>query len=408
MARHYSPKSFLRQAPNPLLQRYLSGIGVGKDIPWKHLDKRSIDLVLRAIERAPERLRRVIDRDFREIFAMADEAGVKTLIDEGRDRHHNIDLTGEFDKMGGHLEKAFWTFLEHPRVFHVAQRFHYADRLGRWRRWADLPEAGAATDEESCRRLEAAISGYYSRAEGRGHRCQVDHYRRDQRLYWFAFPEDYAESRLVWDEEETLKAETQRPAFEVIFVYDTADWWLDLHVGGSSETARELRIIFGRAILGVDLSDLDDEGVTYDLNGLLKRDFRFTLQPEDGVEQVQVRWLRVRIMGEGNRRITLEANPSKDPEGVRELLEVVLAAEGIPRDLVVVDRVGLQLLLRDAPSGRRRLAFQVSHPNSCTLKHDPEDDTARELLKRWGFDVSGRSEGTARKRRRKVQYVLRH
>ena len=70
MARHYSPKSFLRQAPHALLQRYLTEVGVDRDIPWRHLDKKSIDLVLRAIDRAPEGVRRVVDRDFREIYAI--------------------------------------------------------------------------------------------------------------------------------------------------------------------------------------------------------------------------------------------------------------------------------------------------------------------------------------------------
>lgn len=406
MARQYSTKSFLRQAPNHLLQRYLTEVGIGEGFPWKHLGARDTDLIHREIERAPDPLRRQIDRDFREVYAMADEGGTRTLIDEGRDYHHNVELAGTFGEMSGHLERAFWTFLEHPRVFHVAQRFHHADRIGRWHKWQDLPETEAATDEESYKRLEANISEYYSRAEGRGYQCQVDHYQRDSRLYWFAYPEDYAESRLIWEEHE-LRSATQRPAFEVIFVYDQEDRWLDLHARGGRKVARELLLVFGRAILGVDLKDID-EGAAYELNGLLNPDFRFALKPTDGVDQARLRSIRVRILGHGNRRITLEANASQDPEAVRRMLDVVLGTGGIPRDLVVVDRVSLQLVFRQGVSKQQQLSFYVAHPNTCSLKHNPEDEIARQLLQRWGLDVSGRAKGSASERRRSAQYVIRH
>jgi len=407
MSRQYSPKSFLRQAPNTLLKQYLTKRGIGEDIPWKHLSERKIEHIQRAIDSAPEKIRREIDTDFRRVYGMADEGGTKTLIDEGRDRHHRVELAEDFAKMGGHLERAFWTFLHHPKVFRVAQQLHYAAGLASWDRSRDLPECKPDTSREGTRRLESDLSQYYSRAEGRGHHCKVDHYRRDSRLYWFAHPEDYAESRLVYDIKHMLRPQTQRPAFEVIFVYDEKDRWLDLHARGSHDTKRELRLVFGRAILGVDLSGLDDQGISYELNGILRPDFQFVLQPEDGVDCALLQSLRVRIMGEANRRITLEANTRKDPGGVRELLQVVLKAKGIPSDLVVADRASIQLVFRPEAASRKRLTIRVSHPNSCSLKHDPEDDIARELLRRWNIDVSGRTQDGSAKRRRSVQYIIR-
>jgi len=405
MARQYSPKSFLRQAPNYLLERYLTQLGVGRDIPWQHLRPGDWDLVYREIQRASDAIRRQIDRDFREIYKMADDGGSQILLDEGRDPHHRVDLSEKFSQMSGNLERAFYVFLEHPRVFHVAQRFHYADSLGRWEKWQGLPEAEPSTDRAGCDRLAADISAFYSRREGRGHRCQVDHYRRGSRLYWFAYPEDYGESRLVWEEKE-LKTATQHPAFEVIFVYDEEKRWLDLFARGRAQTKRDLRVVFGRAILGADLTDFDD-GVTYELNGLLSRNFQFAVAPEDGIEQVYLRALRIRVMGQGNRRITLEANPKEDPNGVRDMLQAILEAQRIPANLVVADRARLQFVFREEAGRRRRLTVNISHPRTCSLKHDPEDEVVRQLLQRWGIDVSGSAESGARKRRRNTQYVIR-
>jgi len=409
MARHYSPKSFLRQAPSELLRDYLTRKHVASRVQWRYLGEREkkVDVLMQAIGAAPEKARQEIDTDFRRIYRMADEGGTQTLLDEGRDVHHGVDFGADFDRMGGHLEKAFWTFLHHPDVFRVAQRFHYADQLSSWEILAGIPECDPHTTKETAKRLEDDLAEYYWRAQARGHNCKVDHYRRESKLYWFAYPEDYAESRMVWNEKHELTSVTQRPAFEVIFVYHERDRWLDMHAKGASDTRRELQLIFGRAILGVDLSAVDAEGVAYDLNRFLDPGFQFTLQPEDGVESALLRSLRIRVMGNTGRRITLEATPSKDPEGVRKMLQVVLKAKGFSSDLAYADRASLQLRFRSGAAAEKRLPIRLSHPKFCSLKHDEEDDKARELLRRWGIDVSVRDEDGSSKRRRNAQYVLR-
>lgn len=298
----------------------------------------------------------------------------------------------------------------------MASHFHRADNLpGRsWRKRSHLPSIEAATDKESCKRLEDAISAYYRRKEGRGHACKVDHWRRDNRLYWFAHPEDYPEGRLIYDERHELRSETQRPAFEVIFVYCQEEGSLDLFVHGDKNTVTDLQRIFGRAILEVELEDPEATGAVYELLGLLDRRFPLPLEPEDGVEEARVRRLRLRIMesqqGSRNRmrRITLEAGARDDREAVYDLLDDVLASERIPRELLMVQHVGLQLVFRPDAKGRRRtLSFDLSHPDSCSLKYDPSHLVAKGLLKRWGLDVSGRTEDNPPKRRRSVQRVIR-
>jgi hypothetical protein len=418
MARQYSPKSVLRHVPNALLRQYLTEKGIGADLPWKHLAENNIEPIYSAIEAAEERVRRVVDWDFQRICEMADEGGVKILIEEARDPHHDggLDLTGKAKEVRNHLEFAFWVFLEHPKVFEVASHFHRADNLpGRsWRKRADLPPVEAATDKESCKRLEEAISAYYRRKEGRGHACKVDHWRRDNRLYWFAHPEDYPEGRLIYDEQHELKSETQRPAFDVIFVYCQEEGSLDLYVHGEKETVLDLQRIFGRAILGVELPDPEATGVVYELQRLLDRNVQLPLEPEDGVEEARVRRLRLRIMesqhGNRNRlrRLTLEAGAKDDREAVYDLLDDVLAGERIPREVLMVQHAGLQLVFRPDERGRRRtLSFDVSHPDSCSLKYEPRHLVAKGLLKRWGLDVSGRAENGPPKRRRSVQHVIR-
>ena len=406
MPRQYSPKTFLRQAPNALLRRYLQKHEIGEDLPWDHLPETEIDLVFKTIEAAPETMRRRIDRDLREIYEMADEGGVKTLIEEGREPVHSLYLAETLGEMKGHLEPAFWVFLEHPKVFAVAQQFHHADHLTArsWRKRKDLPPAEPSTDAHSSQRLADVISAYYHQKEGRGRGCQVDHYRRGDRLYWFAYPEDYAEGRLIYDEQHRLLLQTQRPAFEVIFVHDPKEQSLDLFARGDRRTVGDLQRVFGRAILGVELEDPEAPEATYELNGLLSRDFPLPLEPGDGVEQVRVRRLRLGIMGREYKRITLEANVRDNPKAIYGLLDDVLAGQRIPRDLLTVVGVNLQMAFRAVAGNRSRtLSFDVSYPDSCSLKYDPKHETAKALLKRWGIDGSGRTQKDPASRRRPVQ-----
>ena len=63
MPRQYSTKTFLRQAPNSLLRRYLQKHEIGYDLPWDHLPETEIDVIFKTIQAAPETMRRRIDRD---------------------------------------------------------------------------------------------------------------------------------------------------------------------------------------------------------------------------------------------------------------------------------------------------------------------------------------------------------
>ena len=124
MARQYSRKSFLRQALNALLKRYLAERALGRTIQWDALPERMTDDIHRVIGTAPERKRSEIDRDFREIQDLADEGGANALISEGLDRHHNdgrgVDLAPTLAAVKTPLHFAFLVFLEHRDVFNVA------------------------------------------------------------------------------------------------------------------------------------------------------------------------------------------------------------------------------------------------------------------------------------------------
>jgi hypothetical protein len=141
---------------------------------------------------------------------------------------------------------------------------------------------------------------------------------------------------------------------------------------------------------------------------LLSRHFPLPLEPEDGVDSVRVKSLTMSLVGVGQRRILVEADSEANAQAVYDLLDDVLAGERLSSDLLYVTSAKLQLAFRPAgDSQRTTLTFAVGYPNSCSLKHEPKHDIARQLLKRWGIDVSERAQARPAKPRPGTQRTLR-
>ena len=102
----------------------------------------------------PDAQRGEMERDFKEIDALACEGGVKAIMDEAEWHSENLaEILGEHDDLH---EKAFWVFLERPKYWPAARAFCHADSIGgsQWNesRASDHPPAGV--DDASIQDLE--------------------------------------------------------------------------------------------------------------------------------------------------------------------------------------------------------------------------------------------------------------
>jgi hypothetical protein len=406
MSRQYSPRNFLRQAPNELLTRYFHERDLLLDIDIASLDETDIDPVFQAWERLPDDRRTGIDSDFRMLDALADEEGIKTILDEGR--FHGDDLEPAFAPMEGFHDKVLWTFLEHPGYVEIAARFREADELPRnyWLRRKDVPQVEPKDDPATCDELASAVGAYFRQSEGRGYSCTVEVYKRGKAHYFFAYPEDYGRTQIEY-ERGRLERRPHRPAFEVIFVYSQGDGTLDTFFRGGRQTVRNLQEIFARVVLQRELGDPAKDERVYELNRLKRRDFSFRYDPGSGIQDVRVKLLRLSFLGERGRRITIEADPSRRRDAVYDLLDQVMdggsetgAAPGsrIPLALVNVTRAGIQALFaKEGKRGRPTRTFFLSYPNACTLGQDGKDAVLRRMLVDSGIEPVIRpssSEGT--------------
>jgi hypothetical protein len=388
MSRNYSPKTFLRKTPNHILKEYFHRKDLLNNIEFDKLGETEIDTIAQAMDALPDKQRNNIEADFQQINEMAFEKGIRVLIEEAGSVFHNIDLLPTFEPMKNHYEKAFWVFLNYPLVFEIACNLAYMDRLGSWSSRKVGEGLAPAVEEKDKQKLADSLSEFYKK-QGRGQRCHVDNYLRQQpeRHCYFAYPEDYATTELGFDDEGKFYHRPRKPAFEVIFVYRPQSGILEVSKGGK-KLVEALQEIFCKTILGLDgLPKLEKRH--FDLSRLNDKILKFVTEPADGIEKVTLRMLRLDLPGIGNRRITLEASPSNDEQPVHTLIEKALNKSNIPLDNAVIAKAKIQIQFsgRDGKKGKS-LTFEISNPDRCTLKDDPLDQIAKKYLEKWGF-VSG-------------------
>jgi hypothetical protein len=388
MSRQYSPKSFLRHVPNQLLKQFFDRRGQLGHILWYLRSETEIEPIYEAWQALPESQRLKIERTFQAIDEMACEAGFKALVEEAQ--FQGVDLAAELDQRNGFHDKAMWAYLHHEQVFDLASLFNYVEGLPNrsWVHVTQMPRIPPDVSDEAVGALGTALSDYYQREQGRGHHCTVEPYLRGKRYYYFfAYPDDYADIYIGHSDDGRFVRRPQKRAFEVVFVLDSQDGVLDLYAQGDRRLKAELRRIFCTVIL-------HDDGAgqfcdpTYDLRALQARGFSFPTDPEDGIEEVRIRRMRLSL-GSNGRRIVLETAPKGDAEEVYDMMDEYLTDKCLRHAAALVTQVTLEFRLVPKGGGKsKKMAFDVTCPDSSTLKSLSEDLRllGEKYLKQWGID----------------------
>lgn len=390
MARQYSAKTFIRCVPSELLRRYFERVPITLPLDWDALDDAEADPIFDAIQALDDRQRSTVESDFTEINELADLKGALAILEEARLR--KADWIDQFDGLENHYARAFWTFLNQPDCFQAAGAFHQMDRFsGWWRRFV-----GKRLEPKRNRKALLAFSDEIKsiyRNQRRGRFCKVDPYQRlsPVRYCYFAYPEDMATSDIGYSDDGSFSRRPRRSALEVIFVYRPENGVLELHAVGGKQLEEELARAFCVIILG--LKGLPEEGETtpYDLSPLKNTSFRFPTNPRDAIESVELKLLRLDLPTDPtkgtSRRITLSATSLRSaPNAVYTLLREAIDLKRIKFEDVQLAQAKLSFVFRPRETRRgKRLTFEVTYPDRCTLKDDRYDQIARKYLKLWGI-----------------------
>jgi len=362
------------------------------DVPWDDLKQTQVDDIFGVWQALPEHDRRAIEIVLHEVNEMATEDGVRAIVEEANDQG-NEELIAEIEEYDSRYDKAVWTYIKARDVWDVAVRFARADSLSRGRYWVkrmDLPAMEPNTSDKAIAELEKALSAFFLAIQARGRLCKIEHYVRARGVdYFFAYLDDYADTYINFDERGEFARTPERRAFEVVFAYDRDHGTLEMYARGGKKVNGPLQEIFCRVILGEELGPEDRHSHPYELNGLINRHIGFPTDPEDGIESVRIRKLRLSVKGMARRRITLEADPDGGLDDIYDMMEQYLDQERIPASILNVTQAGFKITFDQQEGERQRsLSFEVSYPNSSNLKSKPERlrEIGEKYLRNWGVD----------------------
>jgi len=386
MGRQYSARTFLRNVPNRLLQKYFEDHGIDIGVSWTVVSETEVEGLFGIMEQFPEEKRSRIDSDFRMINELACERGTLAILEEAGLR--GADLAKRFERMKNAYERAFWTFLNEPDCFQMAGCFHEMDRQGGWRRRYVGHHLEAKQGRGALRSFEEELQMVYRR-QGRGRFCHVDYYCRQNpdRHCYFAYPEDYANTDMGYDEHGQFQRRARRSALEIIFVYRPADGMLDLRGKGNRKQIAEIQKVFGEHILGMEQLPDERERIPYDLDGLKDAGFPFSTDPKDRIAAVHVRQLRLDVPNPKPGRITVLSHQSdRNPHALHDLLDEAINKARVPLTTLHVSAAKLQFAFMPRDGKRpKTLTFEVTYPDGCTLGDDPVDQLAKKYLHEWGI-----------------------
>lgn len=345
------------------------------------------------IEALGAKARTAFDSALRAIHELASEDGIRVLVSQIR-REAEGDAAPEDPPGGstGMVALAATAWLDHPRAFARALEFHRADELPArsWWKRVGLPKVPPATDHKALDKFARSISSHYTSEQWRGRRCTVEHsLRGESDHYFFAYPDDYPSERQRHDENGKLVRETSRPTFENVFIFDPSKGSLQMYAKGGKPLRRKLEQIFGREILGRKIAAEDAARPPYRLGDLMKGDFAFPTDPADGIREVRITSMKLAVVGNERRKITLDASLDGGPDDLREMLRDYLNHETLPLRALRVVHATIRISFDDGGGRPRTLSFEVGAPNSCNLRSKPDRMRAlgEKYLERWGIDT---------------------
>src|SRR6185312_15108435 len=100
-------------------------IDLGLDL--KATKKRGVEPIFAAINGLPDDARGALDPTFRNIQALASEAGLKHVLDEAR--CSGVDIIAGLEPHKGFLDKMAWVYLKQRSLFEAASRLAVRDTL---------------------------------------------------------------------------------------------------------------------------------------------------------------------------------------------------------------------------------------------------------------------------------------
>lgn len=380
-----SVTTFIRRTPIFLLQAYFTDIGISLAVDWNAAEPKVIRGVLRAVNEMDHEARARVVADAERVSALADEAGQTALYGVAEDR-------SALDGLVNGYARALWMFLNRPVDFRHAEEVRYTDERRRGRSWDGFltaPNLELRRDAASLSAFKVALRRHFASAN-----IHIDVFARSRAcfdeedcdliqiaIYREGPPDDF----LAFDDGGALVRRERRPVFEAALTYEPAAGVVEV-VASDRESREEMARLMARCLLDLEFQGARVPFRRYDLSVLL-RPCAFPTDPEDGIESVEVRQLRLMPIDNFSERVTLECLRRADRSLWSMAAERFGACDPLASGWTPTQA---KLAIRLHPKGDARrgrtLPLTITTPHGCNLKDQTEDEQiiGEKYLRRWG------------------------
>ncbi|KGJ18772.1 hypothetical protein [Paracoccus sanguinis] len=382
--------AFLRRTPGEALREYFDRpeIGLTTKLDWTVSEGALARPLLGAIEDMSREQRDRVSNDAERVHALSDEPGQAAIYSVAED-------PAFLDGLANPHARSLWMFLNAQDRFRHAEEVRFTEDRRRGRMWAGfVTDPGCALLRDAAAR-EAFIAAV-KEFSGAAH-AYVDIFERVRTtlegdvcdlVQVTVYREGSPNDLLRFDDRGLLIRQAYRPVFEAAVTYEPATGAIEVIASDQNTRGEILKATFAH-LLGVEFKENRLPLRRYDLSVLLKP-FDFPVDPEDGIEGVDVRELRVMPIDDSDFRVTLD-KPARAGETIWTKAEERFGDHTPLSDGYVVTRakIAVKLARPAGGTGRRSLTLSISWPHGCDLK----DRTATEqligekYLRRWGILV---------------------
>jgi hypothetical protein len=239
--------------------------------------------------------------------------------------------------------------------------------------------------------LANALRDYYWPNQMRGNHCHVEHYTRTGgNEYFFAYLDDWPDTRLVFEETGKIDSLSARFAFSVLFVFCPHDGSLELIANGGHAIQFPLQRAFCKTVLGLDVEPADPMRPAYRLQHVLDPSFSYPTACTDCVGKVRLSRIRLTptLTSYPVTSYELKFSPTITRPQWLEVIQNQLEGHGLRPTQVLVEQATFQLTFLRTGGGRSRsLTFTIAMPSNCDLKTKPDDirEVGQRCLNMWGM-----------------------
>jgi hypothetical protein len=381
-----SVTSFIRNTPAASLRAYFDHSGITLPLPvnWLAPEPEVVPPLLQAVHKMDDQARARVVNDADRVGAMSDEAGQTALYSVVEDR-------AVLDGLANGHDRALWLFLKDLSLFRHAEEVRYTDERRRGRSW----DGFIGTPNLELRRDEASIDAFKAALRERfaSNNIQIDIFGRyrptfdgeDCELVQIAiYREGLLDDFLAFDDGGALVRRARRPVVEAAMTYEPATGVIEV-VANDRESREEMVRFMARDLLGIEFQSEKVPFRQYDL-GVLLHPFAFPTEPEDGIESIEVKQLRLMPIDNVAERLTLEC--------LRKANRTIwsMSAERFgPNDPLAGGWIATQakLTIKFHPKGDakrgRTLPLTITMPHGCNLKDQTEEEQliGEKYLRRW-------------------------